>query len=117
MVSFLDKSGADLCSGVPRQETGTFLEKLLIPLIHFVLLAFLPMKSMPEAYAVQALKFFRRNGHYASARKAGFNRAEFEHAMDHWLWRGTGDKRCPAQRHPCRCIFILSPGQETRPCA
>ncbi len=46
MVSFLHTSGADLCSGVPRQETGTLLEKLLIPLIHFVLLAFLPMERM-----------------------------------------------------------------------
>jgi hypothetical protein len=46
MVSFLQKSGAELCSGVPLQETGTFFERLLIPLIHYVLLAFLPMKGM-----------------------------------------------------------------------
>lgn len=32
-----------LVSGVPRQITGTFLEKLLIPLIHLVLLGYLPM--------------------------------------------------------------------------
>lgn len=35
-----------LASGVPRQVTGTFLEKLLIPLIHFVLLGFLPIWRM-----------------------------------------------------------------------
>jgi hypothetical protein len=35
-----------LASGVPRQLTGTFLEKLLIPLIHFVLLGFLPLWRM-----------------------------------------------------------------------
>jgi glycosyltransferase involved in cell wall biosynthesis len=35
-----------LASGVPRQYTDTFLEKLLIPLIHFVLLGFLPMWRM-----------------------------------------------------------------------
>jgi len=35
-----------LASGVPRQLTGTFLEKLLIPLIHFVLLGFLPVWRM-----------------------------------------------------------------------
>lgn len=35
-----------LASGVPRQVTGTFLEKLLIPLIHFVLLGFLPVWRM-----------------------------------------------------------------------
>jgi hypothetical protein len=32
-----------LASGVPRQLTGTFLEKLLIPLIHTILLGYLPM--------------------------------------------------------------------------
>ncbi len=35
-----------LASGVPRQELGTFSERLLIPLIHFVLLGFLPMHGM-----------------------------------------------------------------------
>ena len=36
----------DLASGVPRQELGTFSERLLLPLIHFVLLGFLPMHAM-----------------------------------------------------------------------
>jgi len=31
---------------VPRQELGTFSERLLLPLIHFVLLGFLPMHAM-----------------------------------------------------------------------
>src|SRR5690606_21074414 len=35
-----------LASGVPRQELGTFSERLLIPLIHFILLGFLPMPVM-----------------------------------------------------------------------
>lgn len=35
-----------LASGVPRQELGTFSERLLLPLIHFVLLGFLPMPFM-----------------------------------------------------------------------
>jgi hypothetical protein len=35
-----------LASGVPRQELGTFSERLLLPLIHFVLLGFLPMHAM-----------------------------------------------------------------------
>ena len=42
-VAFLDASGADLVSGFPRQQTGSFLEWLLLPLIHFVLLGFLPI--------------------------------------------------------------------------
>lgn len=45
-AAFLEASGAGLASGVPRQETETFLERLLIPLIHFILLGFLPMARM-----------------------------------------------------------------------
>lgn len=46
MRAFMVRRGVALASGVPRQETGTFLERLLIPLIHFVLLGFLPMPAM-----------------------------------------------------------------------
>jgi hypothetical protein len=46
MAAFLEESGADLASGIPRQETVGLLEKLLIPLIHFVLLGFLPIAKM-----------------------------------------------------------------------
>jgi glycosyltransferase involved in cell wall biosynthesis len=38
-----DEPEMALVSGFPRLETGTFLEKLLLPLIHFVLLGFLPL--------------------------------------------------------------------------
>jgi hypothetical protein len=44
MTAFMD--GTDLASGIPHQQTETFLEKLLIPQIHFVLLGFLPMPRM-----------------------------------------------------------------------
>ena len=36
----------DLLSGFPRQETGALSEKLLIPLMHVVLLGFLPLDQM-----------------------------------------------------------------------
>jgi len=42
-MAFLDASRASLVSGFPRQVTGSFLEWLLLPLIHFVLLGFLPI--------------------------------------------------------------------------
>lgn len=45
-AGFLEAAGAGLVSGVPRQETVTFLERLLLPLIHWVLLGFLPMARM-----------------------------------------------------------------------
>ncbi len=61
-AAFLAASGADLASGVPRQETVTFLERLLIPLIHFVLLGFLPMarmrRSLHPAYGVGCGQLF-----------------------------------------------------------
>ena len=37
---------AALISGFSHEETGTWLEKLLIPLIHFVLLGLLPMRQL-----------------------------------------------------------------------
>jgi glycosyltransferase involved in cell wall biosynthesis len=46
MAKFLHTSGAELVSGFPRQETGTVLEKLLIPLINWLLLCFLPLWAM-----------------------------------------------------------------------
>jgi glycosyltransferase involved in cell wall biosynthesis len=46
MVNFLRRSGSALASGVPRQITGSLLERLLVPLIHFVLLGFLPVWRM-----------------------------------------------------------------------
>ncbi len=48
-VAFLEKSGAALVSGFPFEQTGTWLEKLLIPLIHFILLGFLPIKRMRKS--------------------------------------------------------------------
>jgi hypothetical protein len=45
-AAFIRESDADLVSGFPRQETETPLEKLLIPLIHFLLLGFLPFDRM-----------------------------------------------------------------------
>jgi hypothetical protein len=46
MAAFLKESGADLVSGIPRQETKSWAEALLIPLIHFVLLGLLPFSRM-----------------------------------------------------------------------
>ena len=46
MIAFQRSSGAALVSGFPRQETGTPLEKLVIPLMHWLLLGFLPFDRM-----------------------------------------------------------------------
>jgi glycosyltransferase involved in cell wall biosynthesis len=46
MTAFLASTQSSLVSGFPRQITGTPLEWLLLPLIHFVLLGFLPLAKM-----------------------------------------------------------------------
>lgn len=72
LVRQLELSESDLLSGIPRQETGTILEKLVIPLIHFVLLGFLPLermrKSTHPAYAAGCGQLFlaRRSAYEAS---------------------------------------------------
>jgi glycosyltransferase involved in cell wall biosynthesis len=69
-----------LVSGFPRQVTGTFLEWLLLPLIHFVLLGFLPLAgerwSGSSAFAagcgqfmmVRRKPYFESGGHSANPR-------------------------------------------------
>ncbi len=49
MSAFLHSGPAKLVSGFPRQITETWLEWLLLPLIHFVLLGFLPVSAMRKS--------------------------------------------------------------------
>jgi hypothetical protein len=49
LAEFVEQSGAALVSGVPREETVGLAEKLIIPLIHFVLLGFLPLERMRKS--------------------------------------------------------------------
>lgn len=45
-VKFANRSGSDLVSTVPRQICATLGEALVVPLIHFMLLGYLPMGFM-----------------------------------------------------------------------
>ena len=77
MMTFMQRSGADLASGIPRQETRTFFERLLIPLIHFLLLGFLPFRRMRasrhpsygagcgQLFIARAEAYHRAGGHAA----------------------------------------------------
>lgn len=49
MLTFAQASGAALVSGFPRLVTVEAMEWLLLPLIHFVLLGFLPMRWMRKS--------------------------------------------------------------------
>lgn len=79
MAHWMREERAQLASGVPRQEFGSFLERLLIPLIHFVLLGFLPLQRMRAshhpAYATGCgqlimvdAKAYRESGGHAAIR-------------------------------------------------
>ena len=46
MAAEMDAKGVDLLSGFPRQVTIGLLERLVIPLIYFILLGFLPIRRM-----------------------------------------------------------------------
>jgi hypothetical protein len=50
LVAFMERSGADLVSGFPYQQTSSLFEMLLIPLIHFILLGFLPIALMRRSH-------------------------------------------------------------------
>lgn len=91
-LAFLKTSGADLASGVPRQITRTFSEKLLIPLVHFILLGFLPFGFMRRfghpAFAAGCGQFFvaraesyRRAGGHAAIRSSGHDGIELPRAF------------------------------------
>ena len=62
LANFMVEQDVALASGVPRQELGTAWEKILIPLIQFVLLGFLPIarmrRSVEPAYAAGCGQLF-----------------------------------------------------------
>lgn len=51
MTGFMQRHDVGLASGFPRQITRTWSEQLLLPLIHFLLLGFLPMAQMRRSLA------------------------------------------------------------------
>lgn len=67
-----EMSSLSLLSGFPRQITVGWMEQMLLPLIHFVLLGFLPMgrmrKTTKPAYAAGCGQFFlaEREAYFAS---------------------------------------------------
>jgi hypothetical protein len=69
-----------LVSGFPRQETESFLEWLLLPLIHFILLGFLPLAgerwSVRASFAAGCGQFMmvRREPYFASGGHSAIRR-------------------------------------------
>lgn len=46
LADYQRMSEVDLLSAFPHQETGTFLEKCLVPMMHVILLGYLPLRRM-----------------------------------------------------------------------
>jgi len=51
MIGAMQRNGCGLASGFPRQVTITWAEQLLLPIIHFLLLGFLPIAQMRRSPA------------------------------------------------------------------
>lgn len=62
LIAYADRNQVALLSAFPHQETGTLLEKMMIPLMHLVLLCYLPLLRMractKPAYAAGCGQFF-----------------------------------------------------------
>ncbi len=77
ITMFLHQSEAQLVSGFPHQETGSLAEELIVPLIHFILLGFLPLRRMRaspypaygsgcgQLFATRKSEYRRAGGHAA----------------------------------------------------
>ena len=65
-VAAMQESGADLLSMTPRQEMQSFWEKLVVPLIYFILLCYLPLKLV---YASAAPSLCFANGQFLMFRR------------------------------------------------
>lgn len=49
MSRYKDLNNVALLSAFPRQETGTLMERLIIPMMHYILLCYLPIWRMRES--------------------------------------------------------------------
>jgi hypothetical protein len=90
------KSSASLLSGFPRQITVGFMEKMLLPLINFVLLGFLPMgkmrKTTKPAYAAGCGQFIlvERGAYFACGGHAAIRNTRHDGLLLPKLFRENG---------------------------
>jgi hypothetical protein len=86
MAGYLDRQNLSLASGFPRQITRTWSEILLLPLIHFLLLGYLPFGRMqhsasPSFGAGCGQLFIARAADYARAGGHGAIRASLHDGL------------------------------------
>ncbi|MGH7131786.1 MAG: glycosyltransferase family 2 protein [Phycisphaerales bacterium] len=89
---------AELLSTFPREQTGTLGEALIVPLIHFVLLSYLPMRRMRVSTSPAAsagcgqFLFVRREAYLASGGHAAFPASMHDGIMLPRMLRRAGHK-------------------------
>ena len=86
MAGFMEAHDVGLASGFPRQITRSWSEVLLLPLIHFLLLGYLPLAQMQRRGAVGlgagcGQLFIARAGDYAAAGGHGAIRASLHDGL------------------------------------
>ncbi len=118
MLGFQEASGAALVSGFPRQVTQTTMEWLLLPLIHFVLLGFLPLPGMRRTtnpgYAAGCGQFLlvRKEEYFASGGHAEIRETMHDGLRLPKLFRQRGMKTDLADlTRLVRCRMYRSAGQ------
>ncbi|RXH56790.1 glycosyltransferase [Granulicella sibirica] len=96
MAGSLSTNGNALVSGFPRQITGTWMEWMLLPLIHFVLLGFLPISRMragtDPAFAAGCGQFLmvRRDAYFACGGHSGIRLTMHDGLLLPRLFRAHG---------------------------
>lgn len=96
MAAFMGREDAALVSGFPRQITGTWMEWLLLPLIHFVLLGFLPLARMragtDPSFAAGCGQFMmvRREAYFVAGGHAAIRRTMHDGLLLPKLFRQAG---------------------------
>ncbi len=121
LLGFLERSRAGLISGIPRQRTDTMMEKLVVPLIHFILLGFLPFAGMRwsrlPAFAAGCGQLFvahrnayKKAGGHASIRSSRHDGVTLPRAFRHV---GEGTDLCDATG-VAECRMYRSAGEVWR---
>ncbi len=96
MAARLERDGNALVSGFPAQITGTWLEWMLLPLIHFVLLGFLPLgrmrKGTDPAFAAGCGQFMmvRKESYFACGGHSEIKRTMHDGLRLPRLFRAAG---------------------------
>ena len=91
-VEAMQASGADMLSLMPRQELGSFWEKLVVPLIHVILMCYLPLRLVRTS---RRAAFCFANGQFILFRREFYDRINGHAAVknaiveDVWLCKSV----------------------------